>query len=499
MKKITPFLLIFATVLVLYYTAIFTYFSQDDFFHFMVSKTDDSLAGFLNLFGFYPFDERGIAFYRPIFREGLYNIFYSIFGLNPLPFRLLSFAIHFINIYLVFILMEKLFQKKSLAFFVAFFFGVSAANVAPLYYLAGGIQALGATMFILLALITYINYLKKPILKLGILTFVWFVLGLASHELATITLFLLVGLTWVYGKPKNLLASSLKLWPFFLLLIIYLYLNITKIGLSPGEQQYQAVFNIKTTLQSFTWYIAWAFGFPEMLLDFVLPGLKLNPDLMKYWGGFYKVIFSSGAVAVILLGFTTLYSLRKKEIFKDKRFWFLVLWFPLSLLSVIFLPSHKSSYYLVPALPAFWGVVGYLIFHTFWELKKRKQILAITFLGTSLASLFLLQITSAKLGETTFWAAQRGKLAEKLITQVKSAYPSLPKGSVIYFTNDPSYPFVAKDWGGTSKQAAFALNNKDALRLLYKDFTLEVYYEDLGGVPKDFSMRVYELVAKLNY
>lgn len=116
-----------------------------------------------------------------------------------------------------------------------------------------------------------------------------------------------------------------------------------------------------------------------------------------------------------------------------------------------------------------------------------------------MTALIVVFLTSVKIGESTFWAAERGRIAGKLVKEVTQNYPSVPKGSAFYFLNDQDYPFVAKDWGSTSKQASFILNREDALQLLYKDPTLRVFYEDLGGVPSDFPKdRIYSLVAKIN-
>ena len=110
----------------------------------------------------------------------------------------------------------------------------------------------------------------------------------------------------------------------------------------------------------------------------------------------------------------------------------------------------------------------------------------------------MLSATSTILQRTTYWAAERGRFAEQLIKQVITAYPTLPKGSIIYFENDPNYPFVATDWGSSSKQASLILNNADALRLVYKDPTLEVYYEDLDKLPGDYSKdKIHNITAKI--
>lgn len=499
MKKLVAIFVIYAVVLTLYYPVLTTYFSQDDFFHFKVSRTDGSLRQFFNLFGFHPFTERGIAFYRPISRELLFNPYYSIFGLEPLPFRILQLMIHLINILLVYILIQKIFQKKPLSFFVAFFFGISSAHVGSLYYLAGGIQSQVAAIFIISTLIFFIDYLKTRKNKLLALSFLTFLLSIGSHELAVITLLLLVGLLLVYVPLKLALSNLYRLWPFYLITVTYLYLDIFKIGFSSNEPQYNLVPQLKTTLNSLVWYGGWALGLPEMLIDFVLPGFKLNPTLMRYWGNYFIIIFATFAISLSILGLILLYFIsRKRAIFYNKKFWFLLIWFPIGILPVLLLPFHKSTYYLVPALPAFWGALGFLIFSFYTDLKNKYPKAVLSIILLLFLNLFVLSATSIKLGETTYWASQRGKLAEKLINQMKSEYPTLPKGAVVYFKNDPSYPFVAEDWGGTSKQANLALNGSDALQLLYKDLTLRVFYEDLGGVPKNFpKSKVYSIVARI--
>lgn len=486
MKRSIPLLLIPFIVLILYYPVIFTYFSQDDFFHFKVSLTDGSLLQFINLFGFHPFAERGIAFYRPIFRESLFNIFYSLFGLSPYPFRVLQFLLLFLNSTLVYYLIRKLINIKYLPFFTAFFYAISAAQVSPLFYLAGGIQVLGATTFLLL---TLIFALKNPFLS-----FITFLLGLASHELTSITPFLITALLFVRNPFKKALGKLWQVLPFFLVLFAYLYLEISRIGFSNGEKQYQVVLSLKSALNSYMWYAGWAIGLPEMLIDFVFPGFNLNPNLMKYWGGYYFIIFSTFFVSLLFLALGTGYCLfKKRKTILNKKILFFLFWFLVSLLPVILLPLHKSTQYLETGLAAFWTIIGFIILNTYQELKFGKAYLIIL-----LISLFALSTTSIVLQRTTYWAAERGKYAKQLIEQVTITYPTLPKGSVLYFENDPSYPFIAKAWGSSSKQAAFILNNEDALRLIYKDSTLKVYYQDLnqppGTYPKD---KIYTLKAKI--
>lgn len=492
-----PFLPAVFLVLLLYYPVLGTYFSQDDFFHFKVSQTDGSLRGFLRLFGAYSFEQRKIAFYRPVFREVLYHTFYSWFGLNPLPFRILSFGVHFTNIYLIFSFLQRLFNEKKVAYFAAFLYGVSAANVATLYYLAGGIQALGATMFLLLSLIFFWDYTTAGKVKKKALAFITFLLALGSHEQAVVIPFLLAGILFVRLPARVFVRRAIfELWPFFLIVGLYSFVDLKVIGFSAAEQQYHFSFSLKQLLNTFSWYVVWSVGLPEMVIDFVLPGLKLKPSLMRYWPYFYKPIFLGFVLVLGIIVLSVLYLVWKhKEIFREKAFWLLVFWFPLAMAPVLFLPAHKSTYYLTCALPAFWGAVGFLLINAsdkFLHIRL-KSVLGGAFVG----AVAVLMTFSALAGRDLYWAASRGKLAKALIYEVYSRYPTLEKGSAVYFKNDPNYPFIAQDWGSTSKQVMFVLNNQEAIQLFYHDSTLKVFYEDLGGVPPSFNGRVYPLVAHL--
>lgn len=483
LKRVVLFFIIFLIVFYLYFPVLTTYFSHDDFFHFKVSITDGSLVSLVKLLGFYPFHLRGIAFYRPLFRELLYNIFYSLFGLNVLPFRIFQFLIHFVNIYLVFKFVQKIYKKTVVSFFSAFFFGICAANVASFYYLAGGIQTMGATLFILLSLLFFDKYLSNNKFKYKIFSFGTFLLALASHEQAAVIPLLIAGLILVRCKFKDSLKKIFKLWPYFLIVIFYLFLNLKVIGYSSSETQYRLVFNPKTTLNTLGWYTGWALGLPEMLIDFVNPGFRLNPNLLRYWGKYFKIIFPSLFISISVV---SIYLILARKKLMNRSVLFLSAWFILVMLPVLFLPQHKSTYYLYPALPASWTIMAIVSYNGFQSLKRKYLNLANVSIIVLISSLITLSSTSAILGRTTYWAAGRGKLSKKIIDDVLNKFPTLPKGSGILFTNDPTYPYISDDWKSSSKQAYFALNGEDGLQLLYKDNTLRVFYEDTGGVPANF-------------
>ena len=282
-------LILICVLIVLFYGFISSlYFSQDDFFHLRVSQTNGSLKEFLDLFSFRSFSERGgIYFYRPIFREGLFNLFYQTFGFNPVPFRIFQLAIHLVNTLLVYKLFRLLTKKAILPFVAALVFGISAANIGVLSYLAGGIQASGMTLFLLTSAFLFLMNRKLS-------AFLFFVLALGSHELAISYPLILAGLILTKEKLGNKFFTRLakELWPYILVVGLFLYFQVKVIGLPIAETEYGFSFSISRVLNSYVWYLAWSIGLPEMLLDFIGPGLKLNPNLMAFWGNYFKIIYN---------------------------------------------------------------------------------------------------------------------------------------------------------------------------------------------------------------
>ncbi len=455
-------LLIYLIFLFLYYPVFGSYFSQDDFFHFKVAlEYPTSFFGFLKMFGFYGFSERGVAFYRPLFREVLYNFNYFLFGLNSFPFRLLQVFLHLVNCYLVWVLMEGLFKLRR-AWMVVFMFAIGAANVGALYYLAGGIQAQGALFFVLLMALAL--HRKKVLAG-----FIFYLLALCSHEMAALSgLVLAFGVFLLQGNGMSK-KKFVYILGWIVTMILYLIIDFWVIGTSSGEVQYRPVFEIGRTINTLAWYLAWSMGLPEMTVDFVRSGLKLDPRLMQFWGRYYLILFPMFFVIICGIAVRVGYLLsRGRSKLQERRLWLMVMVFLAGILPVIFLPWHKKTYYLYLSLPFFWGSIFYL----FQNVNKK-------IVGLFIVLLFIFNTVSLQLAGKTYWAINRAKLAKSLMVQMQSVYPTLPKGAVVFVRNDPNYQVFSLEWGNTSKQAYFALSGEDAFNLYYKDMTLRVYYEDL--------------------
>lgn len=482
--------------LILFYPSFGVFFSQDDFFHFQLSLNASTWPELLGFFKFIPFEERGVAFYRPISREIFFNLYYSFFGLDSFWARIIQVIILIVNIFIASKIAFELTKNSKVSALTGLFIVTSSINVALLYYLAGGIQALVATLFSLTSILLFIKSFIYKSTSYYFLSFIFFLLAVCSHEISFITPILLALYLFVNSK-RNLtsLLSILKVvFPYISICLVIFSLEVVIIGFSPNEEQYQVTYSLKKILNSFVWYFLWAWGLPEMLIDFVGPGLKLNPSLLKYWGSFYQIIFISFALSISTFTYIIFSLFRKRRsLVLNKILLVSFAWYIVSTLPVILLPSHKSTYYLALGIPGLAIFISIILVSYYSNLKHKLPVYIF------IISFLALNITSIKLSESTYWAASRGKVAKQIISEVTSMYPTLPKGAIVYFYNDPNYPFVAKDWGGTSKQANFILNNDDALQLYYHDPTLKVYYEDLkdlpSGIPND---QIFKIMAKIN-
>ncbi len=452
--------------LFLFWPSFSAYFSQDDFFHLRASQAS-SLRDLGKFLSFSPV--RGYAFYRPLSRE-IYNFsLWHIFGLNPLPFHLINFGVFVLNLVLLESFLEKLLApdlkaRKAIKFLSIFFYGTSAVHLGTFYYLSS-IQILLATAFTLLALSLFLEN-KKP-------AYVSFIAAILCHEISY-CLPVLLALAYLF---KYRTASGLvrKLWPYGLTVLALAWANLTLVRL-PQQASYQPHFSFKGLLNTAAWYFFWGMGIPEHMLDFFGPGLKINPRIvslfpLNFWlmlGSFLGLLF--GSLAAIILALNQ----KGRTLILFGSLWFLVTLFPF-----LVLPAHRFVYYLI--LP----VLGLSVIFAFLVSSSPKIVKF-----WLIAAFVVLNFNTVKWGEKTYWPLGRSRLAEKLITQIKKQYPTLPAGAALYLKNSPGFKPVSEEWGSPAKQAFMALSGADGLQLIYRDFNLKVFYEGIGTPAGEFVLEL---------
>lgn len=474
MTKLGFLAFLFASLLlvILNLKPILSYFSQDDFFH-LNAISEKSL---IDIPSFFTSLQRDYAFYRPLSRETYNLLMYKTFGLNPLPFHLVNLALILGIGVAVYLLSKKIYGSFLVASIATVVYSISSVHNVEFYYL-GSVQNLSAAFFICLSILFYLKQRK-------VLSLILFFAALTCHESAIVLPGILILFELIFNR-KNLR----NILPFIVISLIYLFLSSLFTSL-PGQDVYKPVFNIKKMLNALGWYLGWNFGLPEILPDFVGPKLSLNPNFLEWYGNYIKLVLPLLIFIFISTVISTLLSWKKY----NKQIIFLVGAYIVTISPFLFFPQHKFIYYLTfPTI--FFSIILAMVFSSLWDLNKIHRL----FLLMTVFSMLIVFKSTNDLNSITYWAAKRATAARFLLKETKKAYSTIPRGTILYFTNDPSYPNISKEWGNSSKQAFYILSGADALQLFYKDHFIKVYFEDIG-IPENIDKsKILNVIARFPY
>lgn len=444
-------ILIFLSSFLLFYPSIFTFFTHDDFYLLNISEASN-LTEFLAFFN--PLEKfKGLGMYRPLTTQAFYFLGRMVFGLNPVPMHIISFFTFFLLIWSIYRLFVLLTKDKKVSLFASFLYATSATHFAHLYYLAT-FQEIAMALFVVLSVTFFVRFKKEGLKKFKLFSLALFVLSLMSKETAIVLPFLLLATSWVMGKGKWDIKKIFKgSSVYFVVLLIYLVFRFSY-GFASGESYiWDVSFRV---INTYFWYLLWSFNLPELLVDYVGPGFRLNENLMLFWGMEMKRIFLGfiGTVVVLFFGLYKKFSFSKLYIFGFA-------WFLISLVPVIFLPLHKFTFYLT--LP----LVGIVLVLS--KLLKGKRIAMVVF-GTFwiVTSIFTIDIT-----KKSHWIVQGAEVSQKVYDYFVQHEETLEGATVAFFDEekDKSLP-----WSPTkvvrvaiSENNFFDLYFKDKIMLVEKD------------------------------
>lgn len=485
LKRLLIFIIFIFILLLLFENLLFSYFSQDDFFHLraiMDKNFDDIPSFFLSL-------QKEYAFYRPLSRETFNLLMYKSFGLNPLPFHLVNLLLIVINMMIIFLLVKRFTKNLINSYLAVFLYSVNSIHSIEIYYLAS-VQTLTATLFLLLSILCYVLSFG---FKSYLLSLCFFILGLLSHEISVVLIGIIFFLEVIVRNMHPWNRKFVKRFLPFAVIGLFYLASTSLFNRLPEQPVYQPALSIKSILNTLSWYTIWVVGMPEFVVDFIGPKLTVNPNLMKWYGSFFKVVLP----LFILWGLTVSYFvfIFRNKILQSKILWFILVSYLISLSPFLLFPQHKSSYYLTLASVWFSILLALLLS---WAFEKQKRIKILGLM--TLIAFIVISHQTINLNKITYWAAKRAKAAQFLVNDLKKVYPSVPRGSVFYIKNDPDYPVIAKEWGSSSRQAFYILSGSDAFKLLFRDSTIQVYFEDINKPPVSLSdSKTIDYTAKFPY
>lgn len=422
------------------------FFSADDWFHLRITQID-SLQQFLNFFSFSQ-TPQSASFFRPLSTQVFFYIFQNLFGLNSVVYYLFGLGLFVYILYLIKKLSER-FLPSSVDFLPSIIYGLSASNFTRVYF-ASAFQELFLVAF---SLLTLIYFRTKPKLSL-----VFFVLALMSKETAIV----LPALIFLLNiKDKKSLASTIYyLRSTILISIVYLYFRFFYFGIVAGDSYFWDFSPVKAT-NTLMWYVLWSVGAPELLVDYIGSGLRPIPRFFVDYPNWWAIIVLPLLTIIASCFFLLLKNFKKINSY----FWIFILFFIISLSPVLFLPSHKFALEL--GLP----LVGFAISLALL-LQKSNHIFYFVFL-----SLFCFYNLSMNyLTYTRHYSVSRGKISKDIYQYFQQYFPSEPEYRYFEFVND--HQDNGKLWG-QSKQISQSLSTSDFFKVLYRNPSYTVYYQDI--------------------
>jgi hypothetical protein len=164
-------------------------------------------------------------FFRPLVKLS-YLIDYTLFGTEPLFYNLTTVLFHLINIFLLYVLLRRIFKRTGPPVFIALAWGISAYYSEVTLWSAGRPDSI-LLMFMLIVLLKLYNFDKKAersksnslARQAGIIGFT--LLALGSKETWILLPFLALAILWIVREApfKSALKNTSSL---FIILVLYI-------------------------------------------------------------------------------------------------------------------------------------------------------------------------------------------------------------------------------------------------------------------------------------
>ena len=440
------FLIVFLilTVGYLFQPTFSAYFFQDDWFSLLISKAKN----IREVLGFF-LPRNDVIYYRPLGMQLPFFVFQTLFGLNPLPFKIATFTIHLINGFLVYRLLKFLLKDQQLASFGAIFYLTSATHLIIFYW--------AATFAFVLAPFFYFLSFLLFVFKRRRLSFLVFILGLTANELL-ITLPLILTI-WLI-KSGELRSKWRQILPHWLAELTYLGFRTT-LAKPPTSEGYTFLTSVHQFFLNLRNYLLWAFNWPDEINGQFVSFWKLNPQFVVNFHTYFTILVVATFVFLLfMIGFPIFLRFKKRSTVSTPQLsiWGSI-WFIITLSPVLYFAKHYFSYYL--PIPLFGLILFSLAFFTQATDNLISKRLRNGILFLVLAFWYIAAFSTVRTDIDIHWAPRRAKISKALSVQIKKFFPQLPPNALVLLAN--------------SDETKWALGEENALKVLY-DPSIHTYY-----------------------
>ncbi len=411
----------------------------NDYRHFFMGDTllwigyrYHSVADFLR--GFVAVDPT--LWYRPLAQRTVVSVLYPLAGLNPLPYRVVSFVLFFACTIAVFVVTERLTQSRRAAWLSTVFFAPHVTHAFTTYDSAF-VPELVYTLFFVASVICWLSWLRTQNRNAWTASAALFVGSLFSKETAVALPFVLLAV-WLFFPRENR-PRLRSLAPHFAILGLYLvfaigYLHIRTVSFRQlmdkpgvaGHTGYQLVLG-KNVTDSTSTAFSWAFSISQGTYG-------QWPPIKGWMVDALKVV----RVLICVAAFFALFTSRWRYVLTG------LAWFLIAAAPTLPLLDHFLPYYLFGPMVGFSIAVGVAFDWAYEWCLRYSRSLAFGSCAFVIALIAVIDAGAARrVGAQHFLLGGSAKSAQNGMNDVLDLYPKIPKGTtlVIFDEESPSIPW----------------------------------------------------------
>lgn len=471
-KNLVLVSILFIFVAVIYSPLKNGFFQQDEWSAFgnVYGATGESFSRIISQ-SFAP----NVGHYVPL-HNLLFNLLFRLFGLNYLPWALISIVWHVSITFLVYLLSLKLFKKSIFALVATLFFGIAVSGYQATTWVGADINTHGAAFFGLLSLILLIDSLKKKVKNdwYFVFSLISLFTSLMFKEI-TVGLFLLIPFfIWLFSnkdfnKKKIYSAASLAAG------VLYVGARVLMFFFPQASQasivtQSQSLSKLIYNLGTFP-----AKSFIQTLVpvgNFSLLEKFLNIETYEYDLFIQEKVFEKVFVAAFILSLIgLLYLVRKyKKRFESKILIFSASFIVINSFIYAFSPGRTGIVTFIDSRNLYFVSVGTAIllasFISLIYYSKRKTLAIIVACLVVGLNVYWLQ---AEIGSI----AKTGSIRKGILYKIRKLHSDLPQRVVFYTESDSSF---------------YGLSDSERIMPFQSGFgqTLLVWYQEKENYPKEY-------------
>ncbi len=331
--------------LILHWRGLTAWFRADDFVWLGTSRDVHGVRDLLRVL-FTPAAQGTI---RPWSETGFFLLAYRLFGLHPLPFKIVIFCTQFANLALVVWIGSRLSGRRAAGLWAALLWAVNGSLVEPLGWACTYNQVMCAG-FLLLAFSFLLRYIETGQERFYRWQWIAFLAGFGALELNLIYPALAAGYTWLCSRKY-----FRRTLPLFAASAVYFALHW---ALAPAPTSGVYALHLGPELvRTLMTYWTWSVGPTYVYTPFPLPGWILGV-----------------AIAIVTVGLALFAAVKARR--GERAALFCVLWYAAAIAPVLPLRDHLTEYYVfIPLIGLCW--LGGWALTASWEAGTAAKVMAV--------------------------------------------------------------------------------------------------------------------------